>query len=205
MKFDPCSCPASTTLQTGPPKTLVALYATVGQIDWTVARWAGGRGPSGGQPAQSTRPNAERRKAHRARANLLLAGSSSGHFRQRSRIATLVPTANQLNPLDSRASQTLNQTLDGKTAVTVALKELVDHRRVENRSLAARSLALMDEFDPFAALLNDADQRAVWPIEIESLQAALARGPAVAGKIRAHVREGAWQGWRRFVSVAVGL
>ena len=119
-----------------------------------------------------------------APARMVLAGSPndiSGSDRELPRWYNNEP----VNALDTRASQTLNQTLDGKTSVTVGLTELVAHRRAENRSLAARSLALIDEFDPFAALLNDPDQRASWPVEIESLQAALARGPVVAGKVRA--------------------
>jgi hypothetical protein len=168
--------------QTGPPKTVVAVYATVGQIDWTGALGAAGAATAvapAGQPLGA--PNGGKLNAP---ARLLLAGSSndiSGSERDLPRWYTSEPA----NPLDARASQTLNQALDGKTSVTVGLKELVGHRRVENRSLAARSLALIDEFDPFAALLNDPEQRAVWPIEIESLQAALARGPVAAGKVRA--------------------
>ena len=76
---------------------------------------------------------------------------------------------------DTLASRAMKETIGATTSVTVGLKELVTHRRAENRSLAARSMALIDEFDPFALLLNDPDQRAVWPVEIESLQSALAR------------------------------
>ena len=168
--------------QTGPPKALVALYATVGQIDWTGAMGAAGESPAvapAGQPLAIQ--NAGKLTAP---ARVLLAGTAadaSGGEHELPRWYNNEP----VNLLDSHASQALNQSLDGKTSVTVGLKELVGHRRAENRSLAARSLALIDEFDPFAALLNDPDQRAVWPIEIESLQAALARGPVTAGKVRA--------------------
>ena len=92
--------------------------------------------------------------------------------------------ADTTGPLDARAAQMLNQSLDGKQPVSQVLREMADHRRAENRSLAARSLALIDEFEPFIDLLNDPDERAVWPIQIESLQAALARGPSTAAKVR---------------------
>jgi len=168
--------------QTGPPKTAVALYATVAQIDWAGAKGAAGEAravaPAGQPPSL---PNGGKLTAP---ARMVLSGSPgdfSGSDHELPRWYNNEP----VNALDSRASQTLNQTLDGKTSVTVGLTELVAHRRAENRSLAARSLALIDEFDPFAALLNDPDQRASWPVEIESLQAALARGPAVAGRVRA--------------------
>ena len=82
------------------------------------------------------------------------------------------------------AAVDLNRALDGKHGVTVVLREMAEHRKAENRSLAARSLALVNDFDPFVDLLNDVDQRAVWAAQIESLQAALDRGPATALKIR---------------------
>jgi hypothetical protein len=93
--------------------------------------------------------------------------------------------AEPVSPLDVRASQDLNAALSEKRPVTQALLELSEHRKAENKSLAARSLALIDEFDPFDNLLNDREERSVWPIQIESLRAAVARGPAVAAKVRA--------------------
>ncbi|HKD35860.1 MAG TPA: hypothetical protein VKB78_03640, partial [Pirellulales bacterium] len=89
------------------------------------------------------------------------------------------------SPLDARAAKELNKALDEKRPVTQALLELSSHRRAENKSMAARALALIGEFGPFDNLFNDPDEKAVWPIQIESLKAALARGPAVAAKIRA--------------------
>jgi hypothetical protein len=89
------------------------------------------------------------------------------------------------SPLDMRAATDLNKALDGKRPVTQALLEMSSHRKAENKSMAARALALIDEFGPFDNLFNDPDEKAVWPIQIESLKAALARGPAVAGKVRA--------------------
>src|SRR5262249_55410707 len=92
--------------------------------------------------------------------------------------------AEPVSPLDVRASQELNRALDEKHPVTQTLREMAGHRKAENKSLAARSLALIGEFEPFTDLFNDPDERAVWPIQIESLQSALARGPDVAAKVR---------------------
>jgi hypothetical protein len=83
-----------------------------------------------------------------------------------------------------RASQDLNEALDNRRPVLQALLEMAGHRRVENKSLAARSLALIDEFEPFDGLLNDLDEKSLWTIQIKSLQDAIARGPAVAAKVR---------------------
>ena len=94
-------------------------------------------------------------------------------------------SAEPISPLEVRASQTLNEALGEKRPVSQVLLEMSAHRREENRSLAARSLALIDEFEPFDVLLNDTEERSVWPVQIESLQAALAHGPSVAAKVRA--------------------
>ncbi|HEV3416316.1 MAG TPA: hypothetical protein VG056_05870 [Pirellulales bacterium] len=98
-------------------------------------------------------------------------------------------SAEPLGVVDLGATQALNVALDEQRPVTQALLELSGHRRQENRSLAARSLALIGEFEPFDKLLNDRDERPLWATQIESLKAALARGPAVAAKVRAMFEE----------------
>ena len=110
-----------------------------------------------------------------------------------------------VNPLDSRASQTLNQSLDGKISVTVALKELVEHRRAENRSLAARSLALIDEFDPFAALLERPRSTGRLAGRDRIVASGIGSRSGFGRQSARDVRERARQGWRRSVSAAVGL
>jgi hypothetical protein len=68
----------------------------------------------------------------------------------------------------------------------LGLKELAEHRRVEVRTLAAQSLALVGDFEPLVAALNQADPnfRTVWIDLINDLRAALARGPQTAAKVR---------------------
>ncbi len=105
-----------------------------------------------------------------------------------------------LSGLDARATVALNESLSEKRPVSQSLLELYqkDHYvaengllsgAVENKSLAGRSLALIDEFEPLVRLLGDAAERAVWRIQIQSLKSALARGPAVAAKVRAAFEE----------------
>lgn len=168
--------------QTGPSRLLVALWATAGQIDWTGALGAAGASPSvaaGNGPLEVQNVG-----KLTAPSRIILAGSSndlSGTSRELPRWLTNEPVSS----FEANASLAVKEALTSGASVTVGLKELIEHRRAENRSLAARSMALIDEFDPFSALLNDPDQRFVWPVEIESLQAALGRGPATAGKVRA--------------------
>jgi hypothetical protein len=68
--------------------------------------------------------------------------------------------------------------------VALTIHELAEHRRLELRYLAARSLALLGEFDPFIPAFKDSDQASVWPRQIESLQAAMARSPKIAAMVR---------------------
>ena len=146
------------------PRLAIALYGINGDVSWNAA--------NGLNPEKLHSP-----------ARLVLAADPTQPVTDRD-----VPKwtgADPISPLDLRASQDLNAALSEKRPVTQALLELSEHRKAENKSLAARSLALIDEFDPFDNLLNDREERSVWPIQIESLRAAVARGPAVAAKVRA--------------------
>ncbi|HEV2972328.1 MAG TPA: hypothetical protein VGY55_20300 [Pirellulales bacterium] len=149
------------------PQRAIALYGINGEVSWL---------PNGG--------NLE--KLH-APARLVLAAGPSPQVAEREMPRWIA--AEPLGLLDLGASQALNASLDEKRPITQALLELSGHRRQEYRSLAARSLALIDEFEPFDKLLNDKDERALWTTQIESLKAALARGPSVAAKVRAMFEE----------------
>ncbi|HEV3023519.1 MAG TPA: hypothetical protein VGX76_13690, partial [Pirellulales bacterium] len=144
------------------PRLAIALYGVSGDASWTPAR-------------------GETVKIH-APAQLVLAASPTSPAAERELPKWI--GAEPVGPIDAGAAKYLSDALDEQRPVTQALLELAGHRRQENRSLAARSLALIDEFEPLVSLLSDKDERSVWPIQIESLQAALARGPAVAAKVR---------------------
>jgi len=91
----------------------------------------------------------------------------------------------KLDALEERSSTYLNGilTLEDKRTVSQRIREMADSRLIEQRSLAARSLILIDEFEPFIFALKDEDQRSNWPRLLVSIQAALARGPESAKKI----------------------
>jgi hypothetical protein len=95
--------------------------------------------------------------------------------------------AEKLAGADELGSGDLNRALseENERPVALTIRELAEHRRWELKYLAARSLALIGEFDPFIPAFNDSDQRSVWPRQIESLQAALARSPQTAAMVRA--------------------
>jgi hypothetical protein len=89
----------------------------------------------------------------------------------------------QLGPLEAQASDFLAQSLQDDKPLPVALREMVDHRKVEFKSMGAQCLALLDEFEPLVAAFSDSYQRPMWKDEIISVKAALARGSGSAAKI----------------------
>ncbi|HTQ40662.1 MAG TPA: hypothetical protein VMJ32_16690 [Pirellulales bacterium] len=89
----------------------------------------------------------------------------------------------QLRSFDEQASEYLTQSLSDDKPLLVALGEMVEHRKAEYKSLAAQSLALLDEFEPLVATFNDSEQRPMWSVDIASVKAAIARGPTTAIKV----------------------
>ncbi|MBN2217987.1 MAG: hypothetical protein JW719_11485 [Pirellulales bacterium] len=89
--------------------------------------------------------------------------------------------------LDRSAAKALEEAVPVGRPVTLGLKELLDHRRIEVRRLAYRSLGYTGEFGPLVDGLNRAEQKPLWnwTDQIEELRDALARGPDVASQIRA--------------------
>ncbi len=143
------------------PRLAISLYGVSGDASWTP-------------------PRGEAVKLHAPAQLTLSAGPAPSTDRELPKWIGAEP----ISPIDAGAAKALSDSLDGQRSVTQVLLEMAGHRRQENRSLAARSLALIDEFEPLVSLLSDKDERSVWPIQIETLQAALARGPAVAAKVR---------------------
>jgi hypothetical protein len=90
-----------------------------------------------------------------------------------------------ISDLDKRAAITLEHDLTTEKPISLTLKELAESRQKEVRSLAIRSSAYVGKFDPFVSSLNDPDQRVGWPLHIEALRSALARGPEMAALVKA--------------------
>ncbi|MGD9644267.1 MAG: hypothetical protein AB7U73_01055 [Pirellulales bacterium] len=66
----------------------------------------------------------------------------------------------------------------------LALKEFADNRRIEVRALAARSLALLGDYEPLVDSLNLESERPNWPHNVDALRFALALGPEHAALVR---------------------
>jgi hypothetical protein len=147
------------------PRLGVDLYASSGKIDWKQSE--------NPQPTQIVGPQ---------RVTL---SSYPYDTTKEDELPTWI-TAEKLSGYDTMATNDFNRALgeDNQRPVALTIREFVDHRRDELRYLAARSLGLIDEFDPFIDAFNDDYQKAVWPQQIKSLQAALARGPETAALVR---------------------
>jgi hypothetical protein len=66
----------------------------------------------------------------------------------------------------------------------LALKEFAENRRIEVRALAARSLALLGDYEPLIEALNLESERPNWPQDVDALRFALALGPEHAALVR---------------------
>lgn len=93
--------------------------------------------------------------------------------------------ADELSGAEKMASAEIEDYVGAERPVALALKELVAHRRIENRRLALLCLAEMGEFDSLVSALSDTSLKTAWPTLVESLRNAMARAPAVAAQVRA--------------------
>ncbi|MDH3716569.1 MAG: hypothetical protein OES79_00485 [Planctomycetota bacterium] len=90
-----------------------------------------------------------------------------------------------LTALDKRGITEIEQRLRPDRSVTLSLSELAEHRRWEIRRLALRGCAHVAYFDPLVKALRDKDVYAQWyDLFVPQLTAAVARGPAIAAKVR---------------------
>jgi hypothetical protein len=92
---------------------------------------------------------------------------------------------NTTSKLDLRAAATLEQTMPLSRDVQLTLSEMAEQRRLEVRSLVARSAVYVGHYDSVVAALGDTELRAAWPAQLEALQYALGQGPETAEKVRA--------------------
>lgn len=93
--------------------------------------------------------------------------------------AKSLPDIERRASLDMEAELPLDQPLD------ISLAEHAAGRRVEVRSLAARSLAALDQYEAILAELNDPRQYSYWAGDIDSLRLAISRSGASAARVQA--------------------
>jgi hypothetical protein len=155
--------PAGANPEVQPPDITANLYAARGKLEWT---------PTGGQAI-----------ALDAMQMLSLGPTNVGASPTTAAAMPKWIEPEQLRPLDVQASDYLSQSLQDNKLLPVALQEMVEHRKVEYKSLGAQCLALLDDFEPLVTAFNDPDQRPMWQMEIASVKAAIARGAGTAAKV----------------------
>jgi hypothetical protein len=92
--------------------------------------------------------------------------------------------ARNLSGIDRQSAAELDRLLDVEKPLNLTLAEALTYRQVNVRSLAARSLALLGDFEPILKELNDPRQYSFWAGEFAALRSAMQRGPETAGAIR---------------------
>lgn len=93
--------------------------------------------------------------------------------------------AKSLPDIERRASLDMEAELPLDKSLDIALTEHAGGRRVEVRSLAARSLAALDQYEAILEELNDPRQYSYWAADIDALRAAVSRGSDSATKLLA--------------------
>lgn len=154
-----------------PAAVQVDLYVSSGEVTW-VGQVAGG-------PEKGAGPEKFKAPSHRA---------LNGNPREAR--DTELPAwikSNDLSPIEKRARTALDEYLAPGRPVSQALRELAGDKRWEKSLLALRSLTLIGEFEPCVAVFRDdaPNQKNAWTPLIESLRAAMRRGPDVAARVRA--------------------
>lgn len=96
--------------------------------------------------------------------------------------AKSLPDIERRASLDMEAETPLDRPLD------ISLAEHAAGRRVEVRSLAARSLAALDQFEAILGELNDPRQYSYWAADIDSLRFAISRSSDSAARVLATLR-----------------
>jgi hypothetical protein len=93
--------------------------------------------------------------------------------------------AKSLVDIERRASLDMEAELPLDKSLDIALAEHAGGRRVEVRSLAARSLAALDQFEAILEELNDPRQYSYWAGDIDSLRLAVSRSSQAAAHLLA--------------------
>ncbi len=88
------------------------------------------------------------------------------------------------SPLDQRAAAVLEREVMLGRSVILVLRESISHRQREVRWLAMRNLALVEDYQPLLAALEDPEQSRFWSDHVEQLHSAVFRGPQSAANVR---------------------
>jgi hypothetical protein len=92
--------------------------------------------------------------------------------------------SNWLKPIEKIGSEKIEKALPTDRPILLPLKELAESKQSEVRTLATRSAGYVGQFEPIVNALGNDDERNDWPRHLDTLRAALARGPETAAQVR---------------------
>jgi hypothetical protein len=87
-------------------------------------------------------------------------------------------------PIERKSQDVIERLLASDKPLNLALAETMEHRQVEVRSLTARCLAALDEFEPLLNELSDPRQYSYWNGEFHTLRQCIQRGPESAARLK---------------------
>jgi hypothetical protein len=93
--------------------------------------------------------------------------------------------AKGLSGIDRQSAAELERMLDVEKPLNLTLAEALGYRQVNVRSLAARCLSFLGDFEPLVKELNDPRQYSFWNGGFGVLRHAMQRGPESAAALRA--------------------
>ena len=157
-----------TNPESEPATVVLDVYATAGEVRWS----------------DSSSPQADTLKApaHRLFADAPPVSEAPEFTAQD--FPNWIKKPDERTPIEKRASEGIDETLQPDRPITLGLKELSTDKRVEISSLALQCLAEIDEFDSFVMSLTDSTQRLSWNTQVEALRKAIARSPQTATLVR---------------------
>jgi hypothetical protein len=95
--------------------------------------------------------------------------------------------AKSIIPTDREGQTMLERLLAADKPLNLSLAEALEHRQFNVRSLAARCLATLDEFEPLLNELSDPRQYSYWNGEFHTLRQCVQRGPESAARLKATI------------------
>ncbi len=149
--------------ETTPPHVVSHIYAASGQIEWLRA----GAAPVLLAPGTVLMLRDDQPEKTSASASLPKWVHSS-----------------DVKEIDHLASIALQPLLSADRSVGLSLDEQVEHRRIEVRSLAIRSLASLGRYERIAESLSDDRLKSYWSSHFDGLTEAIAKGPESAAAVR---------------------
>lgn len=162
-----------TNPESGPAHRVVQIVVTAGEVEWSE------RSESGETTPFSIRSGQMHTLLNDQPGQTIAAPTPPGW----------VDPGQGTSGVDGVAAKALERLLDAKRPVSVGLYEQLTFRQADVRSLVARCLSQLDQFDPLIDQFNDKDLRSYWSSGFDAIQLAIARHPQTAVAVRTSIEK----------------